>query len=115
MDELRRPESAQKIALETRLLAQVAAGGSARDVAMRALFDAYQTKFLKGLKWSGLPLEIAQEVMQEVWIAVMKKAADFRPGTAPSSWLWGFVENARHDALRKWLRPARHERDRRRG
>jgi DNA-directed RNA polymerase specialized sigma24 family protein len=95
------PADPLQIERETRWLAQVAAGGPAGDAAMRELFRVYQRRFQKSLRWRGLSEESALDATQQVWLDVTKKAGAFRPGATPSCWLWGFVDIALADALRK--------------
>jgi RNA polymerase sigma factor (sigma-70 family) len=94
----------ERVARETRWLAQVAAAGAPRDAAMRALFDTYQGPFIKHLRWRGLSIEMALDTAQNVWIDVIRKAHTFRAGATPSSWLRGFLDIALADALRKQSR-----------
>ena len=91
----------ERVDRETRWLAQVAVAGSARDPAMRALFDTYQASFVKHLRWRGLSIEMALDTTQNVWVDVIRKAHTFRAGATPSSWLRGFLDIALMEALRK--------------
>lgn len=88
----------------SRWLAEVAAGGSERQAAARQLHRVFQPRFLASMRHLGIPLDLAQDALQEAWLAVFRKAGDIRPGTRPSAFLWGFAGHARDDAMRKWMR-----------
>lgn len=47
---------------------------------------------------------MANDALQETWLAIFRKAGEIRPGTSPSAFLWGFAALAREDVMRKWMR-----------
>lgn len=82
----------------------MAAGGADGDAAAKQLHRAFQPKFLAAMRHHGIPIDIANDALQEAWLAIFRKAREIRPGTSPSAFLWGFASLARADALRRWLR-----------
>lgn len=99
-----RLNTASTDAQHDRWLAEVAAGGAERDPAAKQLHRAFQPKFLAAMRHHGIPPDMANDALQEAWLAIFRKAGEIRPGTSAAAFLWGFASLAREDAMRKWMR-----------
>lgn len=87
-------------------LASIAVGGPPADVAMKALHERYQADFRAYLRRRGFREADIDDVTQRVWLDVARKAGRFARNGVPEAWLWSFLKNEMHDALRKDARLA---------
>lgn len=74
-------------------LQQIAAGGRAGERALEQLYRAYRPKMLGFLRKRRLDLSEAEDVVQQVFLVVAKKAHTFRGEAAVSSWLLRLAHN----------------------
>lgn len=87
---------------DRQLLAAVARGGRQADRAMHVLFLRYRAR-LRQLFWAaGLPRHLEEDLAQEVWAAVQRKAPTY-DGRRAEPWFWiaGF---ARLEIAEAWRR-----------
>lgn len=74
--------------------------------AFKKLFAAFAPKIKSFAMRNGVGPELAEEVVQETFIRVWRKAEQFDPGKASAStWLYTIARNQRIDLLRKRHRP----------
>jgi len=70
------------------------------------LFEAFAPKLKSFAMRNGAGLELAEEVVQETFIRVWRKAGQFDPNKASAStWIYTIARNQRIDLLRKRHRP----------
>jgi RNA polymerase sigma factor (sigma-70 family) len=75
--------------------------------AFRDLFETFAPRIRAFIGRQGTDSETVEEVVQETFVSVWKKAHLFDPGKASAStWMFAIARNARVDLLRKVNRPA---------
>lgn len=74
-------------------LQRIAAGGKAGERALEQLYRTYRPKMLGFLRTRRLDLSEAEDVIQQVFLVVAKKAHTFRGDCAVSSWLFRIARN----------------------
>jgi RNA polymerase sigma-70 factor (ECF subfamily) len=82
-------------------LAVIAAGGREAEKALEALFRKYRRPLLAFLLRRRLDEGTAEEVVQDVFMRVVRGAAGFRSEAKVSSWLFQIARNLHLDHLRK--------------
>ncbi|MGF1529504.1 MAG: RNA polymerase sigma factor [Candidatus Competibacterales bacterium] len=76
-------------------LAQLATGSpKAKEAATRQLFRRYAPAFQRFYERQHLPPAQAEELVQEVFIAVLRSADDYRGDAPVGAWLWRIARNA---------------------
>jgi RNA polymerase sigma factor (sigma-70 family) len=79
----------------------VAAGGRECEKSIEQLFRRYHQPLLVFLERRGVNPAITEDMVQEVFIRVVKSAATFRGDSKVSSWLFQIAKNLHLDATRK--------------
>jgi len=75
--------------------------------AFKSLFDYYAGRLKSFYLQQGLNGETAEELIQEVFVMIWRKAAQFDPAKAnASTWIYTIARNKRIDYLRKDIRRA---------
>ncbi|UEM07701.1 sigma-70 family RNA polymerase sigma factor (plasmid) [Skermanella rosea] len=86
-----------------RLLAAVARGDRA---AFGALFHHFAPRVKAQLIRAGAKAEVADEIAQDVMLAVWRRAGEYDPGRAsPAAWIFTIARNRRIDVMRRERRP----------
>jgi RNA polymerase sigma-70 factor (ECF subfamily) len=85
------------------LLAAVAAGD---EPALRILYDRHSPAMLRLLRRLTSNPGIAEELLQESWLAIWRSAATFRGESSVRGWLLGVVRRQAHNRLRR-IEPVR--------
>jgi RNA polymerase sigma-70 factor, ECF subfamily len=82
--------------------------GEAQDgLAFRALFDAFAPRLRSFIGGRGAGPDMVEEVVQETFVNIWKKARLYDPSkAAASTWIFTIARNVRIDMLRKINRPA---------
>lgn len=89
---------------DAELLQRIADGDRS---AFAALFGRYAVRIKAFLMSGGTSAEDADEVAQEVLVAVWRKAGTFDPAKAgASTWIFAIARNRRIDMIRRKTRPA---------
>lgn len=79
-------------------------------VAFANLFDFFAPRLKGFVMRSGTPPNQAEEIVQEVMLAVWRKAEQFDPHRAPvSAWIYQIARNRQIDHLRRENRPVPEE------
>jgi RNA polymerase sigma-70 factor (ECF subfamily) len=93
-------EESQRIGYETGLRAAVLTGDEA---AWRAWYDAHADGLHRYVMWRcGNLAELADDVVQEVWLTAVRRIADFKPQTGGfRQWLNGIAALTLKNHLRK--------------
>jgi len=92
LEELRRDEQC---------LERIRLGGSARTEGISQLYRRYAKRFVSYLAKHRVPREHAEDLVQDVFISVVRKCEDFRGDTRIDAWLWAIVRNHLIDYFRR--------------
>jgi len=76
-------------------------GGKHRDAGISQLFRSYAKRFLAYLIQHRVPREHAEEVVQEVFINIVRHCDAFRGETRIDAWMWSILRNALIDYTRR--------------
>lgn len=87
---------------EHQWLMSIAAGGSRMDAAVRALFDAYRRRFFTYFVRNRMPEGEAEELVQEVFMKIVRGAQSWRGDTPAGAWIWAVARNALTDRARRF-------------
>lgn len=85
--------AATEAAEERTLLGALAAGGRGREAAVMALYDRYGRRFQRHFERHGLPPAQAEELVQEVFIKILRGIDGYRSDAPPGAWLWAIARN----------------------
>ncbi|MFI6999204.1 RNA polymerase sigma factor [Nocardia sp. NPDC050175] len=80
------------------LLAAVARGDQA---CLRLLYDRHATAMLRVVRRMTAQSGVAEEILQETWLAVWRSADSFRGESSARGWLFGVTKRQAHNYLRK--------------
>ncbi|KAA8886358.1 RNA polymerase sigma factor [Nocardia colli] len=80
------------------LLAAVARGDQA---CLRALYDRHAPAMLRVVRRMTAQSGVAEEILQETWLAVWRSADSFRGESSARGWLFGVAKRQAHNYLRK--------------
>jgi len=76
-------------------------GGKARSDGISQLYLAYARRFLAYLLKHRVPREHAEELVQDVFISIVRHCESFRGETRIDAWMWSIVRNALIDYVRR--------------
>ncbi|MEU3899502.1 sigma-70 family RNA polymerase sigma factor [Streptomyces sp. NPDC045251] len=80
------------------LLSAVARGDQA---ALRALYERHAAAMLRLIRRLTSDRSVAEEILQETWLAVWRSAAGFRGESSVRGWLLGVARRQAHNHLRR--------------
>ncbi|MGW0520224.1 RNA polymerase sigma factor [Crossiella sp. NPDC003009] len=80
------------------LLTAVAAGD---DSALRVLYERHATGLLRLLRRLTADARLAEDLLQETWLAVWQSAGGFRGESSARGWLFGVARRQAHNRLRR--------------
>ncbi|MDA8369788.1 MAG: RNA polymerase sigma factor [Nocardiopsaceae bacterium] len=80
------------------LLSSVADGD---EQALRRLYERYATDMLRLLRRLTFDAGVAEEILQEAWLAVWRSAGGYRGESSVRAWLLGITRRRAHDRLRR--------------
>jgi RNA polymerase sigma-70 factor (ECF subfamily) len=83
------------------VMAQVQGGNLDR---MSLLFDRYQTPLYQFFRRNGMDAAASEDLVQEVFVRVMRFRSTYRSGAAFRAWLYQIARNTRIDYLRRAVR-----------
>jgi RNA polymerase sigma-70 factor (ECF subfamily) len=86
----RAPESGSNAASDEALLAAYAAGDAA---SFTRLYERHERPVFRFLRRSAGDDAIAQDLLQEVWLSVIRNAAAFEPRARFTTWLYGIARS----------------------
>lgn len=69
--------------------------------ALGILFDRHQTALLNFFLRNGLPRATSEDLVQDVFVRILKYRATYRPGSKFTTWMYYIARNARLDAAHK--------------
>lgn len=98
MRELREPGLTGEAADDAVLMKQVAGGDEA---ALRVLYERHAAGMLRLIRRLTSHHGVAEEILQESWLAVWRSAASFRGEAPVRAWLLGVARRQAHNRLRR--------------
>lgn len=99
-----RHDSPEQRAREIAWLLQIAQRGPQASPALKQLVQAYRRRLLAFFRIRGLSHHDAEDLLQDVWIRIVQKAALFDASRDPSPWIFRIAKSLWIDEMR---RPAR--------
>ena len=79
---------------------KIRAGGSAVAEAVTSLYRAYRRPLLAFFMRNGVTQEVGEDLLQEVFISVVRHVAEFNGQSRVSTWLWSIARNRLIDHVR---------------
>lgn len=86
------------MASDETLLAAVAAGD---EPALRVLYERHAPVMLALIRRLSSDRGVAEDILQEAWLAVWHSAGTFRGESSARGWLFGVTRRCAHDRLRR--------------
>jgi len=83
---------------DEQLFAAVAGGD---PVALRGLYERHSGGMLRLLRRLTCDAGVAEEILQETWLAVWQSAGSFRAESSVRGWLYGVARRQAHNRLRR--------------
>jgi RNA polymerase sigma-70 factor (ECF subfamily) len=97
----------ERVSYERGLRAAVLAGD---EVAWRAWYDQHASDVQRYVYWRCGRASLAEEVVQETWLTVVKKIRQFDPAAGSfRAWVIGIAALIANNQVRKHLRRAQHQ------
>jgi RNA polymerase sigma-70 factor (ECF subfamily) len=81
-------------------LARIAEGGAAREQGTAELYREFRRPLLAHFRRAGLDTMQCEDLLQDVFVRVVRAAGDFRRDSQPSTWIWQIARNRMIDHLR---------------
>ncbi|WP_055474122.1 RNA polymerase sigma factor [Streptomyces pathocidini] len=81
--------------------ALLTAAADGDQAALRALYDRHAAAMLRLIRRLTSDQGVAEELLQESWLAVWRSAAGFRGESSVRGWLLGVARRQAHNQLRK--------------
>ncbi|WP_397540889.1 RNA polymerase sigma factor [Salinispora vitiensis] len=75
------------------------------EEALRELYRRHAATMLRMLRRLGSDRSVAEEIMQEAWLAVWQAAGSFRGDSSVRGWLLGVARRQAHNRLRRLSPP----------
>jgi RNA polymerase sigma-70 factor (ECF subfamily) len=82
-------------------LEKIRQGGAARTAGVSALYLTYARRFLAYFIKHRVPAGNAEELVQDVFVSVVRHCDSFRGDTRIDAWMWAIVRNALIDHFRR--------------
>jgi RNA polymerase sigma-70 factor, ECF subfamily len=95
--EPKNPEQAER---DRHSLAKIQAGGKALGEGTVELYKTYRRPFLAYFQRNSMDPGQAEDLLQEVFISVVRRAGDFRAESLVSTWMWTIARNKLIDFTR---------------
>ncbi len=95
--EPKNPEQANR---DRASLAKIQAGGKALSEGTVELYTSYRRPFLAYFQRNSMDAGQAEDLLQEVFISVVRRAGDFRAESMVSTWMWTIARNKLIDFTR---------------
>jgi RNA polymerase sigma-70 factor (ECF subfamily) len=87
--------------IEAQCLEKLRRGGSARVDAISQLYRAYAPRFRGYFLKHRVAAEHADEMVQDVFVAIVRHCDDFRGDTRFDAWMWAIARNVLIDHFRR--------------
>lgn len=95
---MREPELSAEVSEDAVLMRRVADG---EEVALRMLYERHAAGMLRLIRRLTSQREVAEEILQESWLAVWRSAGSFRGEAPVRAWLLGVARRQAHNRLRR--------------
>jgi RNA polymerase sigma-70 factor, ECF subfamily len=82
-------------------IGQIGMGGREAEAAHKALFLKYRAKLLRFFRHHRMSHEDGDELVQEVFIRVWRKAQDYEGRASVRAWIWSIGHHCMIDLIRK--------------
>lgn len=82
-------------------LDKIRQGGQPRTEGISQLYRGYARRFLAYFMKHRVPREHAEDLVQDVFVSIVRHAADFRGETRIDAWMWAIARNALIDYFRR--------------
>ena len=94
------PKNNEQIERDRASLAKIQAGGRGLGEGTTELYKAYRRPFLAYFQRNSMDPAQAEDLLQEVFINVVRRASEFRAESSVSTWLWTIARNKLIDHAR---------------
>lgn len=94
------PKNTEQAERDRASLAKILAGGKGVGEGTSELYKAYRRPFLAYFQRNSIDAGQAEDLLQEVFINVVRRAADFRAEAMVSTWMWTIARNKLIDHTR---------------
>jgi RNA polymerase sigma factor (sigma-70 family) len=81
-------------------LSKIQAGGRGVGLGTTELYESYRRPFLAYFQRNSMDLAQSEDLLQEVFINVVRRAGEFRSESSVSTWLWTIARNKLIDHTR---------------
>jgi RNA polymerase sigma factor (sigma-70 family) len=78
---------------DTICLAHIRQGGERRHEAVRVLYGRYAPRFRRYFRKNRVPVDCIEDLVQDVFVNIVKACEQFRSESALSVWLWKIARN----------------------
>ena len=82
-------------------LDKIRQGGQSRTDGVSQLYRGYARRFLAYFMKHRVPREHAEDLVQDVFVSIVRHAENFRGETRIDAWMWAIVRNALIDHFRR--------------
>lgn len=80
---------------------EIRAGGAARAAAVAGLYRRYASRVLGYFVRQRVPRDVAADLVQDVFVAVVRRCGEFRGEAKFTTWMWSIARNVLIDHYRK--------------
>jgi len=82
-------------------LEKIRQGGTARTEGVSRLYRSHARRFLAYFLKHRVPRDHAEDLVQDVFVSIVRHAAEFRGETRIDAWMWAIARNALIDHFRR--------------
>jgi len=97
---MRQPGAEDDLEATTQLLQRLALGGEARRQAVAALYHSFAPRFRRYFRAQRLGDADAEDLVQDVFVKVVRACGEFRGEARADTWLWAIARNSLISRLR---------------
>lgn len=97
---MRQPGAEDEPEADTHLLQRLALGGEARRQAVAALYRRFAPRFRRYFRAQRLGEAEAEDLVQDVFVKVVRACGEFRGEARADTWLWAIARNSLISRLR---------------
>lgn len=94
-------EREEELRRDEMCLMRIRQGGSARVAGISELYQRYAKRFVGYLAKHRVPREQAEDLVQNVFVSVVRNCESFRGNTRIDAWIWAIVRNHLIDHFRR--------------
>lgn len=82
-------------------LLDIGGGGAAREQAVARLYRSFRAPLLAFFRRNGIAADLAEDLLQDVFIRITQRADTFRGEAQAGSWIWAIARNRLIDHIRE--------------